>query len=249
MCTEKINFCIFSDLHCVHNSSIPKELANNIRLRMEQDNIEFVINLGDFIGAVEEKNGALEILKDVTEIFAELPLEKHFIAGNHDLDFMTKDEFSKAVSSKEKKHYYSFDHGTLHFIVLDMNYHPNGTSFANGDFEWFNAFLPDEELLWLKNNLKENMNRPTFIFTHQNLDDRKKGQKNDPEIIANAGEVRNILESAGNIIAVFQGHGHRSNKKCINGIEYISIESSLEKPALTVVNCAPDGHIEQLIQQ
>ena len=62
---------------------------------------------------------------------------------------------------------------------------------------------------WLKNDLKSNIACPTFIFAHQNLDDRKINLENHPEIIANADEVRAVLEKSGNVIAVFQGHRHR----------------------------------------
>jgi alkaline phosphatase len=238
MCENNIKFCIFSDLHSTQNSNVLHGLANKISLRMKQDDIAFIVNLGDSIGAVEEKDDVLEILKGVAETFAELPAAKHYVTGNHDLEFMTKVEFNAITSSVEPKNYYSFNHGVLHFIVLDMNFHPDGTPFANGDFEWPNAFLPEAELFWLKNDLKENISRPTFIFTHQNLDDRKKGHKSHPEIISNAADVRKTLESAGNVIAVFQGHGHRFYRKNINGIEYISIEASMEKPVFYLVDYA-----------
>jgi alkaline phosphatase len=237
MCKNSINFCVFSDLHSERNSDIYSKLAYGISSRIEQDDIQFIVNLGDTVGAAAEKNCAIKVLKNVTKTFGELSVDKHYIIGNHDLELLTKREFNKITFSTRKKCYYSFECGLFHFVILDMNYHENGDSFANGDFEWFNAFLPWDELLWLKNDLKQNANKPTFIFAHQNLDDRKKDNVLHPEIISNANEVRNIFESAGNVLAVFQGHGHKEAKKIINGIEYFSIASSQTEPTFTIVNC------------
>jgi alkaline phosphatase len=238
MCSKSINFCVFSDLHSERYSDIYSKLANDIASIIEQDNIQFIINLGDTVGAAAEKSCAIEVLKNVTETFGVLSIDKHYVIGNHDLELLTKEEFNNITLSARKKCYYSFDCGLFHFVVLDMNYHENGDSFASGDFEWFNAFLPWDELLWLKNDLKQNANKSTFIFTHQNLDDRKKDNALHPEIISNANEIRNIFESAGNVLAVFQGHGHKEAKKIINGIEYFSIASSQAEPIFTIVNCS-----------
>ena len=48
----------------------------------------------------------------------------------------------------------------------------------------------------------------------------------------NAHEVRSILERAGNVHAVFQGHDHAGGFHTVNGIPYITIKAAVTGPGL-----------------
>ena len=60
-------------------------------------------------------------------------------------------------------------------------------------------------------------------FVHQNLHDEK-----DSHGVKNAQEVRKVLESAGNVLAVFQGHNHPGAHKKISGIHYFTLRAMVE---------------------
>ena len=50
----------------------------------------------------------------------------------------------------------------------------------------------------------------------------------DPHILRNASEIREIIEKAGNVIGVFQGHYHPGLYIEINGIPYIGISAMVD---------------------
>jgi len=62
------------------------------------------------------------------------------------------------------------------------------------------------------------------VFTHQRLD------PSGSYMIKNAADVREILEKAGNVQAVFSGHSHKNEHKLLSGIHYCVIRAVVEGP-------------------
>lgn len=171
----------------------------------------FVVELGDFIDRAKSVETELAYLKRAQEAFAKLPGDKHYVLGNHCVDTLTKEEFLSAVG--QEKSYYSFDQGGVHFIVLDACFTGEGKPYGRNNSKWDDANIPEKELAWLADDLKQNA-KPTIVFVHQRLD------VDDRHTVKNAPDVRKLLEASGNVLAVFQGHSHKNDHKHINGIHY-----------------------------
>ena len=86
---------------------------------------EFVVELGDFIDAAGgDVDVELSYLDRIERLFAQYTGERHYVLGNHCIDILTKDEFIENSGAREP--HYSFDHGEVHFIVLDACYRAAG---------------------------------------------------------------------------------------------------------------------------
>lgn len=115
--------------------------------------------------------------------------------------------------------YYSFDRGLYHFVVLDANYIKLDDAYV--DYEHGNYVkhpscidhISAEQLEWLGQDLADT-NKPTFIFSHQNLDDSELGIKNGAELRA---VLRQANEAAGfrKVVACLNGHNHLDGVKVI----------------------------------
>jgi 3',5'-cyclic AMP phosphodiesterase CpdA len=111
--------------------------------------------------------------------------------------------------------------GGFHFVVLDACYRSDGKSYARGNFKWTDTSIPDEQVNWLKADLKAATGK-AVVFVHQRLD-----VKNDYGV-KNADQVRKVLEESGKVLAVFQGHSHKNDLKDINGIHYCTLVAMVE---------------------
>jgi alkaline phosphatase len=163
--------------------------------------------------------------------------------GNHCLHAFTKDEFLARCGTRVRKSFYSFDCGRFHFVVLDANFRSDGAAYAAGNFTWTDTWIPSHEQQWLTEDLKQARAKRTFLFVHQNLHDEK-----DAHGVKNAPEIRHILEAAGNVAAVFQGHMHSGGYTKKGGIHYCTLKamvegSMLENNAYAVVTVDPSGHL------
>ena len=200
----------------------------------------FVVELGDFIDRAPEVEVELGYLKRIHQDFAKLPGDKHYVLGNHCVDTLTKEEFLGAVG--QEKSYYSFDEGGVHFVVLDACFLKDDTPYGRNNSRWDDANFPEHELDWLAKDLKQTRNK-TIVFTHQRMDTE------GAHAVNNADAARKILEEAGNVLAVFQGHSHKNDHKVINGIHYCvhraMVEGGQEKDnGFSTLDVFADGTIK-----
>jgi len=187
--------------------------------RFEQDKPAFIVELGDLIDAADSVETERRYLKTVNQRYSRIGKEQHYVLGNHCVDTLTKQEFLGGVG--QEKSYYSFDRGGIHFVVLDSCFRGDGEPYGRKNFTWTDANVSAGELEWLKSDLESN-HSPVVVFAHQRLDvDNNHGVKNQVA-------VRNILESSGNVLAVFQGHSHRNDLKEIGGIHYCTLVAMVE---------------------
>ncbi len=200
----------------------------------------FLVELGDFIDAAASVEVEQGYLAKVHQVFAQAPGPKHYVLGNHCVDMLTKEEFLQGVG--QQKTYYSFDQGAFHFVVLDACFRSDGKPYGRKNSQWTDANLPAEELAWLKDDLRSS-GKPTVVFAHQRLDDA--GQ----HAVRNAVAARKILEAAGNVQAVFQGHSHKNDHQEIGGIHYCTLVAMVEGAGPTssgysLLKLFADGSIE-----
>lgn len=223
---RKVRIGLVTDLHYAdkppagtrHYRESLAKLAEAAR-QYQQDQPDFVVELGDLIDAADSVEVEKQFLAAIHQPFEALPGDKHYVLGNHCVTTLTKNEFLEIVG--QRKSYYSFDQGDFHFVVLDACFRQDGEPYGRNNFEWTDANIPSEQVEWLRADLRATTKR-TVVFAHQRLDVKNSyGVKNAPE-------VREVLEQAGNVLAVFQGHSHKNDLSDIKGIHYCTLTAMVE---------------------
>ena len=216
---------------------------------MNKEKVGFVIHLGDFKDEDQQRNESdtLRYLQDLEAVYARFNGPRYHVIGNHDLDSISKAQFLRSAPNtgiSSGLGYYSFDKGGLHFVVLDPNFHPDGRDHNNGDFEWFESFIPQQQLDWLRADLAATR-LPSVVFAHHSLYELP----DEPMHIENSEPVRKLLEDSGKVVAVFHGHCHREGYKKINGVHYTLLpamvdHSGPENNAYAIVQGFSNGDLE-----
>jgi predicted MPP superfamily phosphohydrolase len=196
---------------------------------MNQQQVDFLIELGDFKdqGASPKEKETLVFLSTVEKEFRRFNGPRYHVLGNHDHDSISKQQFLDNISNEgfiKASGYYSFDRNSFHFIILDANYTSQGRVYDHGKFDWTDAHIPEDQLEWLKNDLHTNK-IPAVIFLHHRLDTPPVDKLYCPN---NADIVRKMLEDAGNVVIVFQGHYHEGGLSRLNNIHYYTLKALIE---------------------
>jgi predicted phosphodiesterase len=216
--------------------------------RMNQEKLDFVIELGDFKDqdAVPNEANTLNYLTTIEAEFQKFDGPTYHVLGNHDNDGISKTQFLERVENTgipKSQSYYSFNRNGIHLVVLDGNFTKDGKEYDHGNFSWDDTMIPENQLNWLKEDLKNNK-FPTIVFVHQMLDD----SKNVKQAVENAAEVRQVLEQSGKVLCVFQGHVHEERYNLINGIHYYSVNAIVdgdgpENSAYMIVDVHQNGSL------
>jgi len=233
---KPLRFGIFTDSHYAdressgtrfYRESIDK-LSECIDV-MNSENVDFIIELGDFKDQgnppVEEET--IRFLSVIEKEYCRFKGPHYHVLGNHDHDSISKDQFLQGISNtgfSAAQPYYSFNTGSVHFVVLDANYTSDGKPYDHGNFDWTDAFIPGRQLRWLKKDLSAT-SKPVVIFIHHRLDITDENKIFGP---SNADKIRRILENSGKVIMVFQGHEHSGALNRINNIPYYTLKGMVE---------------------
>lgn len=178
-----------------------------------------LVELGDLIDAADSVELEKKYLKTVDEKLNAICPNRHYVLGNHCVDTLKKEEFLGIVG--QRRSYYSHDHEGIHLVFLDACFRSDGQPYQRRNFQWTDPNVSEEELDWLREDLKSNQ-KPTLVFVHQRLDvDNHYGVRNQEA-------VRKILEDSGSVLAVFQGHSHKNDLKVIGGIPYCTLVAMVE---------------------
>jgi predicted phosphodiesterase len=251
-----IRFGIITDVHYADREPAGdrfyRQSLSKVKQAVDEINrqkVDFIIELGDFKDqdAVPNEVKTLSYLTEIEAAFQQFKGPTYHVLGNHDMDGLSKQQFLERIENTDipkSQSYYSFNRNKIHFVVLDGNFTKEGKAYDHGNFSWEDASIPQEEVNWLKEDLKKN-NLPVIIFVHQMLDD----SKNVKQAVQNAAEVRQILEQAGNVKVVFQGHVHEERYNRINGIHYYSFNAVVdgngaENSSYMIVDIYPDGSLK-----
>ena len=211
---------------------------------MNRQGADFVIEGGDFKDLGRSPAESLAYLDAIESELARFRGPRYHVLGNHDHDNLAKDEFLSHVRNdgRPARAFYSFERGGIRFIVLDACYRPDGTAYCRGNFFWRNAFLPEEQLAFLRAEL-DAAKGPCVPVLHQQLD------AEDDTCIRNAPDVRAILEKSGKVKCVLQGHLHEGSFREVNGIGYYTCKASLVGDgsgggAFALVDFLADGSVD-----
>lgn len=202
---------------------------------MNAEQVDFVIHMGDFKDEDEtqEEEATLRYLRTLEAAYAGFQGPRYHCIGNHDVDSITKSQFLENIENTgipKENNYYSFDHKDLHCIVLDANFHKDGTNhFFREGADWQDTNLPEQQLDWLEKDLKKTSN-PTLVFCHHPLFEF---HRDDYKFHINGFEkVQGVLERSGKVLAVLQGHVHEERDQSINGIHYITRNAMVDHQGL-----------------
>ncbi len=205
---------------------------------MNDAKVAFIAELGDF--SDNPVNAALptDRKRQLAQSFQQMGEEKmalfkgprYHVFGNHDTDQISKQDVQATLVNTgipAGQTYYSFNKGSVHFIVLDAGFKADGTPYAASNYTWDDANIPAAELAWLKTDLAST-NLPTVLLTHQLLNPQ---EQIDPNFdvqhsLHNAAAIRSILEASGKVIAVFSGHYHDGGFQTVNGISYVVLQAN-----------------------
>jgi len=220
---------LLTDVHYADKPTAGARHYRESRAKMKQAVAQFkaagaetdlVIELGDFIDAAATPALELRYLETINKIYRSAPGAKHYVLGNHCVDTLTKAEFLKAVGQRDS--YYSFDHGGYHFAILDACFRHDGVPYGRRNFKWTDANIPAAELEWLRDDLEKTSKR-VLVFVHQRLD------VEGHHAVKNAAAVRKVLGASGKTVAVFQGHNHLNDYRCIAGIHYCTLAAMVDR--------------------
>ena len=198
---------------------------------------DFVVEGGDFKDLGRTPEESLSYLDAIEAEFARFEGPRYHVLGNHDHDNISKGDFLAHISNagqESAKAWYSFDVKGVRFIVLDACYKSDGTPYDRGRFSWRDTFLPPEQVEFLRSEL-ESAPGPCVPIVHQQLD------AEDDTCIANAAEVRRVIEESGKVKCVIQGHWHEGSFREIGGIAYFSSKAN-------VIDSAPDANAFSLVE-
>ncbi|MEW5826794.1 MAG: metallophosphoesterase [Candidatus Bipolaricaulota bacterium] len=234
-----VRFGVFTDLHA-HDLDSPLEgkWMTNTEERltafteaMNRSRPDFVIQLGDFVNGwvvlgtdPGSPDRIPEILAWADAQFAAFQGPRYHVIGNHDVYNLDKATL-RAVLGMERTSY-SFDVGPFHFVVLDVQYGLDGKDLEH-TYTGVSGYVPDALLAWLESDLAEARGRPTLVFVHQMLNEVV--IEWNRALIANQAEVQHVLEQAGHVVAVLQGHDHAYSHELIGGIHYVTLEALVDQ--------------------
>lgn len=223
--TDKVKFLVFADIHYrfspVHQKS--REWLERILDRAKRENVDFVIQLGDFT------QRPLEDI-DYVNCYNDFSIKTYNVFGNHDDDVSPHEKVLGALRL-ESGHYF-FDRNGFRFVVCDPNYIQVGSEFlhySDGNHSKKKIagatldHMPPFELEWLKDVI-DSSPHPCVVFSHQSFA-RERGS------VAECREVRRILEEAnaktpGKVRLVMNGHHHVDFLTFVNGIPYWEMNSA-----------------------
>lgn len=219
---------LFADVHYCSQETVigirfPRTAFQRLKEGLEQclrESVSLIVCLGDLINIDSFPERNEENLRTVSALIASCPIPSVTLPGNHDREVFTPEEFRKISGLRTAP--MILDSGINRLYFLDACYNPDGTGYQPGKVDWTRCFIPDDQLDSVRQSLTDST-RKHFFFVHQCLNDAVESR----HIIANAPEVREILES-GSASAVFQGHYHPGNEQIIHGIPYITLPALCE---------------------
>jgi len=245
---------IFSDIHYapkppVNNGSkidrklmqysipIIEQLIDKINNSIHPD---VAVNLGDLIEDFNDHDEDIINLNFIWNVLKEIKSPFYSLTGNYDLRSMeSRKDVEKIMGYKHST--FSVDVKGHHLVFLGLNVDIKLSRENGGIFK--TQFLSEEDLEWLKNDLKQNV-LPCIVFNHFGIaEDTMEGnwwfeECSERALLGNRKELKGILRMDKNLLAVFSGHQHWTKKITEDGINYYVLGSLTED---INSNGVPDG--------
>lgn len=213
----------------------PAKLESCIEYFNNDDEIEFIVNLGDLI------DRDFESFESIKPIMEKSKKRIYSVIGNHDLSVQKSllEEVPRKLNLE--KTWYSFSKDDWHFIFLNGNeitFQSNNQkvvqqalkiteklkSEGKPNYHDWNGGIGKKQLQWLEKELKtaHYKNRKVAVFCHYPL------LPFEAHALWNSEEVLEILEIQGNVKIYLNGHNHRGNYAFQNGIHFVNLKGMVE---------------------
>ena len=173
---------------------------------------DLIVCLGDLTDTEDTREREIANMGEIAALFAACPIPTAVVMGNHDAYVFEPDEFYALLGGCEPLDWVA-EGKTL--IFLSANYNPNGSAYRPHAFHWDQCYVPTE-------GLAERLaaaEGEVYVFLHQNLDAACPADHRP----VNADAVCAILEAAGNVKAVYQGHFHWGADTEKDEVRYVTL--------------------------
>lgn len=235
---------VFSDIHYapeppINNGSIIdrkltqysipilKKLIDTINHSIKPD---VAVNLGDLIEDFKDHDKDIVNLNYIWNILKQIETPFYSTIGNHDLRSMQSRKEVEQIMGYQNSTF-SVDIKGYHLIFLSLTINTQIGTEEGGIQK--TRVVSQEDLEWLRNDLKQN-NLPCLLFTHYGItEDDMIGnwwfeKCPNSALFENRREIKDILTSDKNIIAVFSGHQHWTKETIEDGLKYYVVGSLIE---------------------
>jgi 3',5'-cyclic AMP phosphodiesterase CpdA len=210
--------------------------------KLNHENLEFVITLGDMI------DRDWESFQYVLPLYDDLKHEKFFLLGNHDFNVPSEYLRSVARTVGMKTTYYDFSKGAYRFIVLDGNdislfAPPVGDprrvlaqkriaelkAVHASNAQGYNGALSDAQFAWLEKTIHDaaTAGQKIVIFNHYPVFPAHPSNALDSERM-----VKLVCDTP-NIVAYLNGHNHDGNYGEAGGKHFLTFRGMVETPTDT----------------
>lgn len=217
--TESHKIGLLSDLHYNGSGSARARLCTAVE-ELNAQAAEGLLVLGDLVDGTDAEH-SVALLNQVAELCGRFAGPVYYLHGNHDLEYLSKTEFYRALGREGAESRVIFTCGGYRFIVLDACFSPDGRPYERGNFVWQYSFVPSEELEWLVDQLAMSA-LPAVLAVHQRIDG------SCTHAVQNDEAVRSVISEAGNVTAVFQGHNHLSDRREIGQTTYYAVAAHVD---------------------
>lgn len=201
---ERFSFCVLNDRH----DRVPalREALGSI----QWDGVDLVIGLGDVMNdPMSEEQIFRNFINPCTESFAgRIPLI--FVRGNHETRGLLARSLMDYFPTESGRYYYSFDHGNVHFLLLDGGEDKADSSDEYSGLVAFEDYLR-QETEWLQEELRS----PAFRAARYRVCllhiPPVVNSQNDPDKFVRAPWIRdhwNPMLSRAGLDLMISGHTH-----------------------------------------
>jgi predicted phosphodiesterase len=223
---------LLSDLH-YDGSAAARARLRTAAESLNAQKAECLLVLGDLVNGIDADH-SVALLNEVAGVCSVFAGPIHYLHGNHDLDYLSKAEFYRALGREGAAARFTFTCGGYRFIALDACFSSDGRAYERGNFVWQRCFVPPEELEWLSERLAES-ELPVIVVSHQRMDcSCTHGVQND-------AAVRAVISAAGIVAAVFQGHNHVNDRREIENTTYYTIAAHVDGDGPTMARLDLSG--------
>jgi hypothetical protein len=181
-----------------------------------------------------------EFYNQIKTILADTRIPFFFTPGNHDMTLnvrsndLSKDTFKKTFGPD----YYSFNRGKIHYIALD-------NPFYVGRTYWYIAYLPEQQLTWLKQDLA-NVPAGSTVVVFLHIPTSTHGTQTDEkmlDVLQNRQYLHELLKPFN--AHIFSGHTHYNDNFVINEHLYEHVHASVCGEFWQALQCSdgtPQGY-------
>ncbi|MCP5102751.1 MAG: hypothetical protein GY950_05215 [bacterium] len=162
----------------------------------------FYLGLGDIM------YDHLDLYDKMLSVVKQIGIPIHHVMGNHDMNYRVPDNKYEAETFKRVHgpDYYSFNHGGVHFVVLNSVKYKGWNKEKNKPGRYM-GFIHERQLTWLKNDLSVVPADHLVVLTMHIPVLSRLYDQNDANCIVNREAVFKVLENRKHLLAL-AGHMH-----------------------------------------